>query len=88
MSKAIWDEIDQNNFVLPSGKPLSLGAFFGGPCPEVLIEPAALGQPLPEMPLFLTPDDYVLVQLETTYWSAWEGVPAFWRHALGAPSSP
>ena len=37
---------------------------------------------MPEMPLFLTPDQYVRLTLETAYQSAWEAVPTFWQNVL------
>jgi hypothetical protein len=86
--KAIWDECTANDFTLPPGKRLTVGAYIGGPVPEVFIQPAAVGAPLPEMPLFLTPDDYVPVPLDATYQSAWEAVPSYWRDVLTAPSPP
>ncbi|HEV3263596.1 MAG TPA: DUF4058 family protein [Gemmataceae bacterium] len=85
LHKAIWDEFIDNEFALPPGRPLTLAAYIGGPCPEAFIEPTAVGAPLPEMPLFLTPDVYVPAPLEATYQSAWEAVPSFWREALTAP---
>jgi hypothetical protein len=36
------------------------------------------------MALFLTPEVYILVPLEATYQSAWEGMPAYWREVLTA----
>jgi Protein of unknown function (DUF4058) len=84
--KAIWDELTDNDFALPAGTPLTLAAYTGGPCPEAFIQPTAVGAPLPEMPLFLTPNEYVPVPLEATYRSAWEAVPAFWRAELEKPS--
>jgi hypothetical protein len=87
MHKALWDEFIDNNFALPLDKPLTLAAYTGGPCPEAFIEPPAVGAPLLDMPLFLTPDVYILVPLEATYQSAWEAVPSFWRDVLTlAPS--
>jgi len=86
IQKLIWDEFLDNNFVLPPGKPLSVGAYVGGACQETLIEPVALHAPLPAMPIFLTPDDYVMAPLEATYQSAWEAVPAFWQNVLTARS--
>ena len=86
--KAVWDEFADNDYALPPDRPLSLGAFIGGPCPEVFLEPTAVGAALPDRPLFLTPDDYVPVPLEATYQSAWEAVPAYWRDVLAAPASP
>jgi hypothetical protein len=61
-----------------------VGAYSGGPCPEVLIEPTAVGAPVPQIPLFLTPEYNVPVPLEATYQSAWEAVPAYWRNVLTA----
>jgi hypothetical protein len=84
--KAIWDEIDSNNFLLPPDRPLTLAAYIGGPGSKAFIEPVAVGTTLPDMPLFLTTNIYVQAPLETTYQSAWEAVPAIWRRVL--ESSP
>jgi Protein of unknown function (DUF4058) len=83
--KAIWDEFTDNDFVLPADRPLTLAAYIGEPCPEAFVEPTTVGASLPEMPLFLTHDVYVLVPLEVTYQSAWEAVPTYWRDVLAAP---
>ncbi len=85
MGKAVWDAIADNDYVLPPGKQLSVASFTGGPAPEVFLEPVAVGGPLPRMPLFLTPGNYVEVPLEATYQAAWEGVPEFWREVLTTP---
>ena len=82
IQKNIWDEFVDNNYVLPAEKPLTVGAYIGGACPEVLVEETAVNAPLPAMPLFLTPEDYVSIPLEQIYQSAWEAVPAFWRDVL------
>jgi hypothetical protein len=82
--KAIWDEFIDNDFELPVGKPLTLASDIGGPVPEAFIEPTAVGSLTAEMPLFLTPEVYVLLPLEATYQSAWEAVPAFYREILTA----
>jgi hypothetical protein len=37
---------------------------------------------LPEMPLFLRPDWYVNVPLESTYQEAYQGMRSFWRNVL------
>ncbi|MFI5378991.1 MAG: hypothetical protein ACHRHE_06830 [Tepidisphaerales bacterium] len=34
------------------------------------------------MPLFLRPDRYINVPLESTYREAYAGMPAFWRDVL------
>jgi hypothetical protein len=82
--KAIWDEFIDNDFELPAARRLTLAAYIGGPFPEAFVQPVAVGQALAEMPLFLTPDVYVPVPLETTYQAAWADVPSFWQDALTA----
>jgi hypothetical protein len=82
--KAIWDELIDNDFALPPDKPLTLAAYSADRYPEAFVQPAAVGAPLPDMPLFLTPDVYVLAPLEATYQAAWEAVPEFWRNVLTA----
>ena len=76
-----------NTFALPPDRPLTLAAYIGGPIPEAFVEPTAVGATLANMPLFLTPGEYVPVPLEATYQSAWEAVPAFWQGVLTAPAS-
>ena len=86
--KAIWDELIENDFALPQDKPLTLAAYSADQFPEAFVEPVAVGEALPEMPLFLTPDIYVPIPLEATYRSAWEGFPSFWREVLENPPPP
>jgi hypothetical protein len=83
--KLIWEEFIDNDFVLPPDKPLTLASYIGGPVPEAFIEPMSVGSPLPEMPVFLTPDVYVPLPLEATYQSAWVKTPPYWRDVLSAP---
>ena len=80
--KAIWDEIEDQPFALPPDKPLTLAAYSGGACPEMFVQPVAVGQALPDMPLFLTPEVYIYVPLEATYQAAWADVPSVWQEVL------
>jgi hypothetical protein len=79
--KVIWDQFLDDDFMLPPDKPLTLASYIGGPIPETFVNATAVGLPLPEMPLFLTPEEYVPVPLEPTYQSASDEVPAFWQSA-------
>jgi hypothetical protein len=79
---ALWTELTNNKLILVPGKPLSGVSYVGGQALEGFFQHLALGAALPEMPLFLARDAYVPVALEATYQSAWEDVPAFWRHVL------
>lgn len=78
---AIWQDRG-NGFVPPAGQPLTCVAYRSGMSTEAFIEPLAVGDALPNMPLFLTPDLYVPVPLDPTYRSAWDAVPMIWRDAL------
>ena len=73
---------------MPDDKPLTCVSYVGFPGMEVFLDPVAVGDSLPEMPLFLTPAVYVPVPLEATYHAAWEGVPEFWQEVLTAPPPP
>jgi hypothetical protein len=84
---AIWSKFTKEDFQLPPDKPLTMAAYAAGKVTTAYVEPIAVGDMLPEMPLFLTPDFYVPVPLEGTYRTAWDGVPQFWREALEAPKS-
>ena len=73
---AVWGDDCGPDYALPADKPLTCVAYVGGAGAEAFIEPFAVGDPLPEMPLFLTADTYVPVPLEATYQAAWDGLPA------------
>jgi hypothetical protein len=85
--KAIWDQFLDNDFILPPDRPLTLAAYVGGPVPETFVNVTAVGMPVPDMPLFLTPHEYVPLPLETTYQAAWDAVPAFWQNSLQSPAA-
>ncbi len=83
--KAIWDEFQEEDFELPPDKPLTQVAYDAGPCRVAYVESVAVGDVLPDMPLFLKPDYYVPTPLEATYRAAWEGFPAQLKGLLEAP---
>ena len=64
-------------------QPLGMSAFRRDPSASTAyFEPIAVGQPIPEMPLFLTPEHYINVPLEETYQSTWRGVPQRWKREI------
>jgi hypothetical protein len=79
--KVIWDRIKDEPFELPPDKPLTLAAYSAGTAITGYIEPLAVGDSLPDMPIFLTPDRYVPCPLESTYQASWDVFPK----ALKAP---
>jgi hypothetical protein len=89
---AIWEEIEDDSYRQPQGKPFTAASYDAGHCATDLrtayVEPFAVGEALPEMPLFLSHGLYVTVPLETTYQTAYQHVPARWRRVLegGGPA--
>jgi hypothetical protein len=88
LSRAIWDQIEEEDFTLPADKPLTLAAYSAGPIKTVYLEPIAVGDELPDMPLFLEPELYVPVSLEATYQTSWNVFPAALKGLLEAPGLP
>src|SRR5262249_3551711 len=74
--KAIWDQIKEEDFELPADKPLTLASYERAPPPVGSVEPIAVGDVLPDMPLFLKPGFYVPAPLEATYQETWNRFPA------------
>ena len=68
--------------LLPSEYYAMAEQITGGLERQAFIEPVAVGQPSPDMPLFLRPPRHVMVPLEATYQAAFAGVPARWRREL------
>ncbi len=79
---AIWEEIEDDAYRAPIDKPLTLVAYESGTTKTAYIEPIAVGDVLPEMPLFLRQGAHIQVPLEATYRQAWEKVPRRWRRVL------
>ena len=73
--KAIWDEIDDEPFDLPPDKRLTVAAYAAADLPTAYVEPVAVGDVLPEMPIFLEPGIYVPAPLESTYETTWTKCP-------------
>jgi Protein of unknown function (DUF4058) len=83
--KVIWDHIRDEPFTLPPDKPLTLAAYAAGAETVAYVEPVAVGDPLPDMPSFLTADCYVACPLEATYETAWQQFPAPLKQPLESP---
>lgn len=72
----------EERYDLPADEPLTLASYVAGPCVDVYLEHLAVGGVLPDMPLFLHPERFINVPLESTYQQAYRGVPEFWRDVL------
>ncbi len=73
--KVIWDRLRDEPFAPPPDKPLTVVAYKAGPETVAYVEPVAVGDALPEMPIFLAADRYVACPLEATYQTAWDQFP-------------
>jgi hypothetical protein len=61
---AIWDEVAGQEYVGPVDKPLTLAAYESAAGVQAFIEPAAVGDRLIDMPLFLEEGRWVAIPLE------------------------
>jgi hypothetical protein len=85
---AIWEEVQDDPFHLPADKPLTLVAYECDLTTRAYIEPVAVGDVLPDMPLYLAPNDWVKVPLEATYQTAFAVMPRRWQRVLTGPAAP
>ncbi len=81
LHKAIWDEIEEEPFTLPSDKPFTLAAYVAGDLltgseTTAYVELIGVGDTLPDMPAYLDHSGYIPVPLEATYQAAWTTCPA------------
>jgi hypothetical protein len=79
---AVWQNVEADEFALPPDRPLTLVAYECDFMTRAYIEPIAVGDPLPEMPLFLEPNGCIKVPLEATYETAFAVLPHRWRRVL------
>ena len=86
---AIWPRLGGRKYAAPADRPLTFAAYEvadedAGLGPRCYVEPSVVGEPLPEMPLFLCRDRYVNLPLEPSYQAAFRGVPPQYRELLEA----
>ena len=79
---AIWEAVEDQSFDPPPDKPLTLVSYECDLITRAYIEPFAVGDRLPDMPLFLEPERHITVPLEATYAESWGRMPARWRRVL------
>lgn len=74
--------------MLPQGQPPTFVSYSTGEATVAHLQHPVIGDQLPSLPLFLTPDRYLDLPLETTYATAWSGVPVFWREVIEGKREP
>ncbi|MFO0808805.1 MAG: DUF4058 family protein [Gemmataceae bacterium] len=83
--KLIWDQLGDLPFELPADKRLTCAAYQTEPTPTAYVEPFAVGDPVPAMPLFLVDEYHIDLPLEETYAATWAVLPAELRALLEPP---
>lgn len=85
--RLIWDEfVGTPAEPRPAGLPLTVVSYDAGEFTAYL-NPVAVGEPLPDAPLFLAPGWYVNIPLERTYMASWVETPPDIRDEV-APQQP
>ncbi len=79
---AIWEYVAGGDFSRPGDKPQTVAAYEAGPVNRAYVEPVAVGDPLPEMPLYLEPGEWVPVPLERAYQTTWDTLPVPLRELI------
>ncbi len=72
--KAIWDVILDEPFELPADKQLTVAAYSAADM-TAYVEPVAVGDSLPNLPIFLEAGMYVPAPLEMSYQTTWDKCP-------------
>jgi hypothetical protein len=85
---ALWALVGGTGDVTPPEQPLTLAAYAVQAPGRVTayVEPTEVGAALLDMPLFLAPDRYIQVPLESAYQAAWQGFPERWRRVIESPT--
>jgi hypothetical protein len=81
---ALWEELTGEEYSRPVDKPLTLAAYESGKSVRYFFEPVAVGDTMPDMPLFLTSRAHAAFPVEQTYLAAFAKVPLRWRRVLEA----
>jgi hypothetical protein len=84
---AVWKQLTGKKFTPSQAKPLTLAAYaaVGDDTFSAYVNPVAVGDVLPDVPLFLTAERYVYVPVEETYQTAWASFPLPLRPLLEPP---
>ena len=86
MAQAIWDELAGESLgTRPTDKLLTVAAYDAGNELTAYVDALAVGDLLPDAPLFLAPGWYVNVPLEQTYTASWDVTPKPIRDLVAPP---
>ncbi|MBL8867651.1 MAG: DUF4058 family protein [Gemmataceae bacterium] len=81
--QVVWDELVGEPFgARPAGKPLTAAAYDADESLTAYVEPFAVGDAVPDMPLFLEPGRYVTAPLDASYRVSWDLLPETTREQV------
>ena len=84
----IWPIVGGGHFRLPENKALTVAAYMAERLPQAFVEPLAVGDTLPDMPLFLAERRYVPTPLEKTYMTAYTRLPKIVKDIVEGRTPP
>jgi hypothetical protein len=84
--QVIWSDLTDEPFeARPADKPLTVAAYNAGTALTAYVDPVAVGDRLPDAPLFLGSGWYVSIPLEATYTASWAEAPRPIRDLVEPP---
>jgi len=87
--QVIWNEMTDLPFeARPADKPLTVAAYDAREDLTAYVEPLAIGDALPDAPLFLEPGLWVPTPLEATYMRSWAVLPQIIRELVAPSGGP
>ncbi len=88
LHKFVWDEIREEPLEIPTDKPLTVASYVADPVYAAFVEPVAVGDSLPPLPIFLDTDSHVSAPLEETYMRSWRNCSEDFRAVVEGRSIP
>jgi hypothetical protein len=83
---AIWHAVQGSDYPFSPEKPLAADAFRAGRVVELFANPLAVGDELPDVPLFLSDETYVDLPLAATYAEVFASIAPDDRELLARPA--
>lgn len=84
----IWSKLTDGPWdPRPTNKPLTVVSYEAGEESNAYLDPVAVGDLLPDAPLFLEPGYYVSAPLEATYQRSWSLLPQILRDLVETPGA-
>jgi hypothetical protein len=75
MPQAVAEEFADEDEQRPQDKPLTFASYAARSVPVAFLQHLAVGDPVPNVPLFVTPDHYVELPLAATYAAVIRAIP-------------